>query len=145
MLTGSTELAGYKGRAERIIKKCTEFSPEDRYKNCAEVLAEFETKVYVSNPKPPSKAFIATMAVEAVLIMCSVVDILDGGSLYAGIEILIEGTTLMVLPFVMIGNFFNWQERLKMDKLSPKTRKIISIIAYVFILVVVAEIFGSSK
>jgi hypothetical protein len=145
MLTGSTELGGYKGGAERIIKKCTEFSPEDRYKSCAEVLNEFEAKRCVSDSKPLSKGFIAAMIVQAVLIMGSIIDILNGGGWQASVALIVEGTTLLVLPFVIIGNYFNWQERVNMDKLPPKTRKIISIIIYVFILVLVAEVFGSSK
>jgi serine/threonine protein kinase len=145
MLTGSTELGGYKGTAERIIKKCTEFSPENRYKSCVEVLTEFKVQNAKKGLKPLSKGLIAAMIVQAVLIMGSIIDLLNGGGWQASIALIVEGTTLLVLPFVIIGNYFNWQERVSMDKLPPQTRKIISIIIYVFILVLVAEILGSSK
>ncbi len=146
MLTGTTETNSgeINKKAEKIIEKCTEFSPENRFGSCREIIScinqaapddaekKHETKWYVW--------LSICLVMEMILVVGAVEAILKGESITENIGLIVDGAMLLLLPFFMFGNPFDWQKYTPVNKLNGKARTAALACIYSFLLIVYVSI-----
>lgn len=139
LLTGSTDLNIHRDdkKADKVIKKCTEFSPVGRYKSCAEVIKDMGAPKERYDIEKAEKHSIVIMTIEKVIFFIGCVMALNeythGKTLPQSIGMVTDTFFIMVLPFILIGNVPRWQERTPLKNLHSITKCLIGIVLWLVV------------
>lgn len=141
----------YSGKMSKIIKKCTEFNPEKRYKSVDDIARGlqgrtpsdytivdriFDSFPGLSNPNISVKVISTFVYLMVIGCMCICYNVF-GKNIQAIIYITYDLMLIFVLPFVFFSDFLQFQERLPYLKRikKPTKRFIFGFLAVVCIIV----------
>jgi serine/threonine protein kinase len=138
MLMGCTELGMYGGSPKyvKVIEECTAFEPSKRYSSCGEVMAELGIDdIYKERRKKfGNNLFYFVGALMCLFLIVAVKDIIKTGEIKENLYLISSFFVIFVLPFPIIGNWWDWQSHTPFNDWTEVGKKLVRICIYVFIL-----------
>lgn len=146
MLTGTTETNSCEinKKAEKIVEKCTRFSPEERFVSCSEIISCINQDTLKDTCKYHATKWYVWLSIclvlEMILVVGAVEAILKGESITENIGLIVDGAMFLLLPFFMFGNLFDWQKYTPVNRLNGKARTAALACIYSFLIIVYVSI-----
>lgn len=158
LLTGNTDVMHIdkckcSSEVKLIIKKCTQFDPKKRFKDCNALLDSLDHLKYIKkdNAKNPKKVLILVKPFFYIFVIFELLFIFDlahnfikGNNIKNDIISTVFGFLVFILPFLLIGNWHNWQSIVRIDRLNKIDRVFISIAINIIIVIIAALIMPSA-